>query len=80
MCQTQIYIFFKCRDVKKHLLNNLYVLDPGILIENVFQNTFGRKSYGQDDVTLDLYFVDSQITIILQIKPGSVRMAFVPTH
>lgn len=56
------------------------MLDPGILIENVFQNTFGRKSYGQDDVTLDLYFVDSQITIILQIKSGSVRMAFVPTH
>ena len=48
------------------------MLDPGILIENVFQNTFGRKSYGRDDVTLDLYFVDSQITIIFQIKPGSV--------
>lgn len=58
------------------------MLDPGILIENVLQNTFGRRSYGQDDVTLlnDLYFVDSQITIIFQIKPGSERMAFVPTH
>ena len=58
------------------------MLGPGIFIENTLQNTFGRRSYGQDDVTLlnDLYFVDSQVTIIFQIKPGSVRMAFVPTH